>query len=389
MPAGLRLALFDILGEGQVWRRAHAAATAALLALIAFAVGVAALHTVPAAAAAHDRVLTVAQALASLAFTAEYLLRLWVAADAASRRRSAAEARLRYALSFLGLVDLVVVVPFLLEWVLPVEPAWSAVADLLALLKLARYTPGLGLVAQVVRNEARALYAALVVLVVMLLLASGAMYALEHEAQPALFASIPHALWWGIVTMGTVGYGDVVPVTGAGRLVAGFIMVLGIGLFALPAGILATGFATELRRRDFLVTWRTVASVPLFRQLDAGAVASIARLLRVEIVPAFSVVVRRGDAADSMYFIMSGEVEVDVAPKPVRLRAGQFFGEIALLTEGTRTATVTALRDCRLLSLAAADFRRLAESHPDIAASVARVADERRKALAAAAAAPA
>lgn len=389
MANKLRAAVDDILGEGQTWRRSYRVATLGLLGLIAVTAVATALATLPAVAAEYGGLLGRLRVLVSLAFTAEYGLRLWAAAEAGSRRRTVAQARARYALSFVGVVDLIVILPFWLELVRPFDAGWAAVADLLALLKLARYTPGLALVAQVVRNEARALAAALAVLVVMLVLASAAMYALEHEAQPQPFASIPHALWWGIVTMGTVGYGDVVPATAAGRIVAGVVMVLGIGLFALPAGILATGFSNELRRRDFLVTWRTVASVPLFRQLDAGAIASIARLLKVEIVPAFTAIVRRGDPAGSMYFIMAGEVQVEIAPHPVRLKSGQFFGEIALVKDTTRTATVTSLRDCRLLVLDAGDFRRLAASHPDIAAAVARVADERFKALAGTESAPA
>jgi voltage-gated potassium channel len=79
------------------------------------------------------------------------------------------------------------------------------------------------------------------------------MYQLEHAAQPEAFASIPAALWWGVITLATVGYGDVYPITPAGRLLGGIFAVIGVGLFALPAGILASGFAEELRSR------RTVA----------------------------------------------------------------------------------------------------------------------------------
>jgi voltage-gated potassium channel len=131
------------------------------------------------------------------------------------------------------------------------------------------------------------------------------------------------------------------------------------------------------RLDDFVVTGETVARVPLFAALDAERIATIARLLRREIVPPRSVVVRRGEPADAMYFIVSGELEVDVTPTPRRMGPGQFFGEIALLRDTVRTATVATVGECELLSLDVADFRRLLESHPDVKASIVRVAEQR------------
>jgi voltage-gated potassium channel len=154
-------------------------------------------------------------------------------------------------------------------------------------------------------------------------------------------------------------------------------MLIGIAMFAVPAGILATGFASEIRRRDFVVTWNTVAKVPLFAGLDAAGIASIARLLKPQIAPAHYVIVRRAEPATAMFFIMAGEVEVDVQPHPVRLRAGQFFGEIALLRDTQRTATVTALTEVQLLALEASDFRNLIEQYPDLGERIAKVAEGR------------
>ena len=302
----------------------------------------------------------------------EYLLRLrWSSnVDGGSR--------LAYIFSFLGLVDLVAVLPFWLSLIAPVAAPAIVAAGLIATLKIARYAPGLGLILTVIRNEARSLVAGFAMLGVLLVLASGAMYLIERAAQPQIFSSIPHAMWWGIVTVASVGYGDMTPVTALGRIVGGVVIVLGLGIFAVPVGILATGFAGELRRRDFLVTWRTVSRLPLFAGLAASQIGEIARLLRPIVVPPSTVVVRRGDSADAMFFIMEGEVEVDVAPHPARLHAGQYFGEIALLREMARTATVTTLSECRLLSLGVHDFRRLMEQFPDIKASIAREVERRQ-----------
>jgi voltage-gated potassium channel len=155
-------------------------------------------------------------------------------------------------------------------------------------------------------------------------------------------------------------------------------MLLGIAMFAVPAGILASGFAEEMKRRDFVVTWQVVAGMPLFAKLDASRIAAIARLLRPEIVAANRIIVHRGESAHAMYFIMEGEVEVDVQPTPVRLKPGQFFGEIALLRDLHRTATVTAVRECRLLTLDVTDFRNLMAQYPDLKRQVELVAAERQ-----------
>jgi len=311
-------------------------------------------------------------------FTAEYLARIFAAtaADPAAEERPAL-ALLAYLRSPLGVVDALVVLPQLghaLGWLGPSLPRLAAV---LAVLKIARYAPALPLVLTVFRNEGRSLLAALTVMLVLLLLSATVMYILEHDAQPQLFSSIPASCWWAIVTIATVGYGDMFPIPPLGRLAAGGIMLLCTAMFAVPAGILATGFAAEIRRRDFVVTWNTVARVPLFSGLDATGIAAIARLLKPQIVPAHYAIVRRGEPATAMFFIMSGEVEVDVQPHPVRLRGGQFFGEIALLKDTQRTATVTAHTETQLLALEADDFRKLMEQFPEIRQRVVQVAEGR------------
>jgi voltage-gated potassium channel len=308
----------------------------------------------------------------------EYALRLWAAPEReAMGARRPWDARRRYATSFVGVVDLLAALPALVALVVPIPVDLFRLLRLLRLLKLARYTPALSLFAAVMRNESRPLLATLLVVAVLLVIESAIMHVLEREAQPKVFASIPHAMWWAIVTIATVGYGDMFPITPAGKVFGGAIMVIGIALFAVPAGILATGFATEIRKRDFVVTWQTVASVPLFAGLDAARIAEISRLLKRQVVPAQYAVVRRSDPADAMFFIMAGEVQVDVAPTPVKLGRGQYFGEIGLVRDTVRTATVTTLSECQLLSLDVADFRLLLEGNPTLKATITRTAEER------------
>ena len=166
--------------------------------------------------------------------------------------------------------------------------------------------------------------------------------------------------------MSTTGYGDLVPMTIWGRALAAWVMVSGIVIFALWAGIIATAFAEELQRRHFLKTWDLVAKVPFFQTLGAGAIADIVRLLHARDVSAGTVLIRAGQAGDSMYFIVSGEAAAMVAPEPVTLSEGAFFGEMALLFGMPRSATVIITKPSVLLVLDVANFRELAGRRPEL-----------------------
>jgi voltage-gated potassium channel len=377
-PPAWRTRLDWVLGPAETSRWAQRLVSSLLIGLVLLSAGAIVLETLAAVAEPLGWLLRLIEALTVAVMTVEYALRLWAAPEReAGGAQEPWRARLHYATSFVGVVDLLAVLPALLALVVPIPVDLLRLLRLLRLLKLARYTPALSLFAAVIRNEGRPLLATLLVVAVLIVLESALMYVLEREAQPKVFASIPHAMWWAIVTIATVGYGDIVPVTPVGKVFGGAVMVIGIALFAVPAGILATGFASEIRKRDFVVTWQTVANVPLFTGLDGARIAEIARLLKRQVVPAQFVVVRRGDPADAMFFIMAGEVQVDITPTPVRLGRGQYFGEIALVRDTVRTATVTTLTECQLLSLDVADFRRLLENNPALKATITRTAEER------------
>lgn len=380
MAGTSRAMAFRLVGDTASHRGLRLIVDAVLMASILAAVACSFIKSLPDASAAQYALAQILGLTALLVFTLEYAVRLWIAPEQTSGRHSRA-ARLIYARSFLGIIDLIVILPGWLALVLPVDTGVVELVDLLALLKLTRFAPALGLVGTVLQNEARALFGALMAMVVVLVLAAGVMYLLERSAQPQLFDSIPHTLWWAIVTMATVGYGDMVPVTAAGRVFGGMIMLLGIALFAVPTGILATGFAQEIRRRDFTVSWQAVANVPLFAGLDAPRIASITRLLKPQSVPRDYTIVRRGDPADAMFFILRGGVEVELMPQPVKLGPGQFFGEIALVKDITRLATVTAIQDTQLLALDVSDFRRLMAQMPDLKAKIEAIVEERLQTL--------
>lgn len=180
-------------------------------------------------------------------FVAEYLLRLWSCTASHEYERPVA-GRLRFALTPLAIIDLLAVLPSLLLWG-GVDLRFLRIlrlARLIRLAKLGRYSRALQTMRAVVLARREELLMALMVMVMILVVASSLMYMAENERQPQAFSSIPAAMWWGIMTLTTVGYGDVYPVTVLGKVTAAVIAVAGIGLFALPAGILGSGFV-ELR----------------------------------------------------------------------------------------------------------------------------------------------
>ena len=279
-------------------------------------------------------------------------------------------------LSFQHLIDIFAVVPILAAQLvgIPATTAWLLGA--FWLLKLPAATSGFSLLGHVFLAQANSLMTVVKVFAFVLVMAAIAMHLAERDAQPAAFGTLVNSLYWAVTTLTTTGYGDLVPVTPLGRLVAGFVMISGLAVFGLWTGILATGFAAETRRRDFVRTWEFVAKVPFFEPLNPAAIIEIARMLRTIDVAERTVIVRKGRQGDCMYFIAEGLVEVVGAG--VQLGPGAFFGEMALLGDGTRTATVSAVVQSTLLVLDLTDYRIFAAHYPDLAHAVEDEAARRR-----------
>jgi voltage-gated potassium channel len=182
-------------------------------------------------------------------FSIEYILRIW-GAKADIRFAEARFPRLRYAITPLAIMDLLAVLPFYV----PIgDGDFRSLRSLrlfrfFRVAKLGRYSRSLQTFGRVFRAKRQDLAVLLFGAGVLLLMASSLMYFAEHEAQPESFSNIPKAMWWGVVTLTTVGYGDIYPITAAGRILGSVVSVLGIGLFALPAGILGAAFVEELRQ---------------------------------------------------------------------------------------------------------------------------------------------
>lgn len=375
---GPRWAAYQIIEEGPSDRLLPKLVDAFLVLLICLNILAVSLETVPEFARAYGGLFLAIEIVSVAIFTVEYAIRLWVAPEHMpySGLRPGA-ARVRYALSPYALIDLLAILPFYLAFLVPLDLRILRVFRLVRFFKLARYSTGLRSLARAVQSEWRALVASLIIMLGLVLVAGAVMHMAEHRAQPGAFGSIPQSLWWAVVTLTTVGYGDVVPATALGRFLAGIIMLFGLAMFALPLGIVATAFAQEVHRREFVVNWSMVARVPLFSTLNAVEIAEIMNLLKARTVPPGSTITRRGEPAEAMYFIASGEVELELRDATLRLASGEFFGEIAALRKARRTATVTAVTRVNLLVLAADDLHVLLERRPEIGRRIRAVAEAR------------
>ncbi len=186
-----------------------------------------------------------------MVFSIEYALRVWVCV-LDPRYSSPVTGRLRYAVSPLALVDLIAITPFYLPLFVPIEFRMLRLLRLLRIfrvLKLGRYSSAFDTFADVLKSKKEELIITLIMAIIILVLASSALYVVERDAQPEKFASIPDAMWWAVVTLATVGYGDVYPITPLGKFISAIVALSAIGLFALPAGILAAGFAESIQKR--------------------------------------------------------------------------------------------------------------------------------------------
>ncbi len=197
-------------------------------------------------------VLYVVEIFTVVVFSIEYLLRLWTA-EHRHPNKSKLQAMILFVFSFMGLIDLFAIIPFYLPMLIAVDLRFLRVLRLLRifrLLKLNRYIAALNIVGKVIKAKKEELAVTFFVTLLVLLLASSLMYYIEHDRQPDLFPNIISSFWWAIATLTTVGYGDVYPVTGMGRFLSGIIAIFGIGLVALPTGILSSGFVSELSKKE-------------------------------------------------------------------------------------------------------------------------------------------
>jgi voltage-gated potassium channel len=207
------------------------------------------LETVP---ALHDKYLTFFyyfDLTSVIIFTIEYILRVW-SCDHDPKYRHSFFGRIRYVFSVEGLIDLLAILPFYVHVIVGLDLRMLRILRLLRFLRLFRLTAYMKS-AKMIRNvfvkRANDLKLSVVLILILIIIASSVMYFAEHTAQPTVFSSIPATLWYAIVTLTTVGYGDMIPVTIVGKVMTGIIMLSGVAIFALPAGIITAGFLEEVQ----------------------------------------------------------------------------------------------------------------------------------------------
>ena len=241
---------YDVL-EGSPGSYAGRAVAAFLTSVIVLNVGMLIVGTVEGVYERAPEAFWAFEAASVAIFTVEYLLRLW-SCTVNPKYASPVLGRLRYALSPMALIDLAAILPFYvgLLYLTRIDLRFLRAVRLLArIVRVSQHTSAIGTLLRVFSAKSTELLTTVGVLLVLLIMASSLMYFAESGAQPEVFSSIPETMWWAVITLTTVGYGDLAPVTVAGKMLAGVIAVLGIGMFALPAGILGSGFVGDMEQR--------------------------------------------------------------------------------------------------------------------------------------------
>lgn len=242
--------LYSLLEANQPQSRGQHVFAGLLTAIILINIGATVLESEAEFAQRYKGIFWTIEVYSVVFFTIEYGVRIWISAERQHGGHPLI-VRLRYIVTPMALIDLLAIAPFYLASFIGIDLRFLRALRLLRLFKLSRYFSALDVLGTVLAAEARAVFAALFVMSILIVVASSAMHIAEAAAQPEAFGSIPRSMWWAVVTLTTVGYGDVTPVTLMGRLISVVIMIMGVGMVALPAGMLASRFSEELgKRRD-------------------------------------------------------------------------------------------------------------------------------------------
>lgn len=388
--AAIRYRLYEIVEVGRGVDRASQLFDAFIISLIIINVACFMLDTVPSIEAEWGRTLYAIEVFSVAIFTIEYIARLWTAVEVPFLKRLPPwKARINFAVRPFLIIDLLAILPFYLGGLFGLDLRVLRILRLLRLMKLSRYSPAMHTLIRVIYNERKSLSGAGLLLCASVILTASGMYFLEHQVQPNNFGSVPQATYWAITTLTTVGYGDVVPHTPLGKLFAMFTMVAGLCILALPVAIVSTGFAQEVGRRDFVVTWSLMSRIPVFADLNAVEVAKIMPLLHAQNYPPNVEIALDASGATAMFFIASGEIDARHSERRRRYSTGDFFGITTLHEHGHATGHYYTRKKCRLLKLYHHDFAQLEHAHPSIAEHIRKMAELRYQAdVAAEAAAP-
>ncbi|MGI8841523.1 MAG: cyclic nucleotide-gated ion channel [Caulobacteraceae bacterium] len=356
-----------ILEEGQADGGPSRVVELALITLIVTNVVMVILETVPSIYGPYRDYFRGFELFTVCAFATEYAVRVWSAPE--DPRIGAGHpltGRLRFVLRPMMIIDFLSFAPFFLGVLTGgvVDLRALRVLRLLRLLKIARYSQAMPALLGVLYAERRALLGSFILLLCTVCAAAEVMHLVEGPGQPKAFGTLPTSMYWAIATLSTVGYGDEVPLTLLGKLVAGVTMVLGLVLFAMPIGIIAKGFVDGLHRREFNITWSMVKRQPLFEDFGLDAVGQIVDLMGARMVQEHTRIAVAGQDAENFYLIVSGRARAEDETGVWDLEPGDMIGEEALGDGGVYGKSVLARAEMRLMVLPGEDLRRLARKFP-------------------------
>ena len=246
----IKQTVFDVLADTEKVNLANKVINYFLIVLIVLNVLSVIFETVESFYDRYWAILSAFEVFSVEIFTLEYAARLWVC-NLDKRYPGAVKGRLRYILSPMALINLIAIAPFYLPLLIPLDMRFlraMRLFRLFRLFKLSRYSESMAMFGRIARDRKEDLVITVFIVVIVLVLSSAMMYYAEHDAQPEKFDNIPDTMYWGIITLATVGYGDIYPITALGRFFSTIIALTGIALFALPAGIIGSSFIEERQK---------------------------------------------------------------------------------------------------------------------------------------------
>lgn len=342
-----------------------------LIALILANAVAVSLDSVPRYAGAYGHILLYFEYISVAIFTIEYALRIWTAPEDPRYGARRLVDRLRYMTRPYMLIDFLAIAPAYVALFIPfADLRILRIFRLFRLLKIARYSPAVATLVHVLSLERRALFGTLLLLLCLMCLCAEGMYLIEGRVQPQMFGNLPSCMYWAVITLTTVGYGDTYPVTAAGRLLAGVTAIMGLGLFALPVGIIASAFVSEIHRRDFVVTSSMLSRIPMFSGLDIEVMVAVMAALRSHMVAPHVPIVVAGESATAMYFVVSGLAKETGQGRGKggagnsTLGPGDTIAAEAVLNGTPHECTIFAHTPMRLLALANHDLVVLLRKYP-------------------------
>ena len=359
-----------ILEEGQTEGGVSRIVEMLLIALIVSNTIAVILETVPSLYDNYRAYFSAFEKITVYIFAIEYLARMWSSVeDPRIGTDHPVSGRLLFALRPMMVVDFLSFAPYFMALAFggAVDLRALRVLRLLRLLKIARYSQAMPALLGVLYAERRALFGAFILLVFTVCVSGEIMHVIEGHAQPNTFGTLPGGMYWAITTLTTVGYGDETPITWGGKLFAGVTMVTGLVIFALPVGIIATGFVNGLHKREFSITWSMVKRQPLFDGFEMEATRQMLDTMGATVVQDHTRITVAGQNANMFYLIISGKAHAEDESGAFDLEAGDVIGEESLNDNASYARTVWARTEMRMMNLLGEDLRRLARKYPLLA----------------------